>query len=79
MDQLDEMKEKQVLLAHGASCHGLSALRQMPSVDWLDVALLRVNHDGTYMDGDTGEWGEPGRHDRGGGIDQEKSTQPGPA
>jgi predicted aldo/keto reductase-like oxidoreductase len=62
MEQLDEMKEKQVLLAHGASCHGLSALREMPKVDWLDVALCRVNHDGTYMDGDTGEWGEPSRH-----------------
>jgi predicted aldo/keto reductase-like oxidoreductase len=64
MDQLDEMKEKQVLLAHGASCHGLPALREMPGVDWLDVALLRVNHDGTHMDGDTGDWGEPGRHDQ---------------
>jgi predicted aldo/keto reductase-like oxidoreductase len=63
MDQLDEMKEKQVLLAHGASCHGLPALRAVPSVDWLDVALLRVNHDGTFMDGDAGEWGEPGKHD----------------
>jgi hypothetical protein len=63
MDQLDEMKDKQVLLAHGASCHGLSALREMPSVDWLDVALLRVNHNGTHMDGDTGEFGEPGKHD----------------
>ena len=63
MDQLDEMKEKQVLLAHGASCHGLSALRAMPSVDWLDVALLRVNHNGTHMDGDTGQFGEPGKHE----------------
>ena len=64
MDQLDEMKDKQVLLAHGASCHGLSALREMPSVDWLDVALLRVNHNGTHMDGDTGQFGEPGKHDQ---------------
>jgi hypothetical protein len=63
MDRLDELKEKQVLLAHGASCHGLTALRTMPSADWLDVALLRVNHNGTHMDGDTGEFGEPGKHD----------------
>ena len=62
MDQLVEMKNKQVLLAHGASCHGLPALRRMPEVDWLDVALLRVNHDGTHMDGETSDFGAAGKH-----------------
>src|SRR5512143_4036216 len=44
-------KDKKVILAHGASCHGLLPLRAFPaSADWLDVALLRVNHTGTRMD-----------------------------
>jgi aryl-alcohol dehydrogenase-like predicted oxidoreductase len=50
-DGLSEAKEKKVVRAHGASCHGLLPLRAFPaSTDWLDVALLRVNHDGTRMD-----------------------------
>jgi predicted aldo/keto reductase-like oxidoreductase len=34
----------------GASVHGLPALRQVPSFDWLQVAMIRVNHNGTRMD-----------------------------
>lgn len=49
-DQLSELKGKKVLLAHGASCHGLLPLRQFPGNRWLDVALCRVNHKGTRMD-----------------------------
>ncbi len=50
-DALSEAKDKKVILAHGASCHGLLPLRAFPtSADWLDVALLRVNHTGTRMD-----------------------------
>jgi len=50
-DALSEAKEKKVIRAHGASCHGLLPLRAFPaSADWLDVALLRVNHAGTRMD-----------------------------
>jgi predicted aldo/keto reductase-like oxidoreductase len=50
-DQFSEAKEKKVILAHGASAHGLLPLRQFPAnTNWLDVALLRVNHDGTRMD-----------------------------
>jgi predicted aldo/keto reductase-like oxidoreductase len=50
-DALSEAKEKKVIRAHGASCHGLLPLRAFPaSADWLDVALLRVNHVGTRMD-----------------------------
>ncbi|MFB3787498.1 MAG: aldo/keto reductase [bacterium] len=63
MDSLDEAKSKQWILTHGASCHGLNPLRAMPGVAWLDVALLRVNHDGMHMDGPTGEWAEAGRRD----------------
>jgi predicted aldo/keto reductase-like oxidoreductase len=50
-DGLSEAKEKRIVRAHGASCHGLLPLRAFPdSATWLDVALLRVNHDGTRMD-----------------------------
>ncbi len=50
-DALSEFKEKKTILAHGASCHGLLPLRAFPeNTNWLDVALLRVNHQGTRMD-----------------------------
>ncbi len=38
------------MLAHGASCHGLPALAGFPGYKWLDVALFRLNHNGTRMD-----------------------------
>jgi predicted aldo/keto reductase-like oxidoreductase len=49
-DEFSEAKDKKILLAHGASCHGLLPLRAFPGNKWLDVALMRVNHDGTKMD-----------------------------
>ena len=49
-DEFSEAKGRKVILAHGASCHGLLPLRNFPGNNWLDVALLRVNHDGTRMD-----------------------------
>jgi predicted aldo/keto reductase-like oxidoreductase len=49
-DLYSEAKHKQVIRSHGASCHGLLPLRDFPGQSWLDVALLRVNHDGTKMD-----------------------------
>lgn len=50
-DEFSEAKEKKIILAHGASCHGLLPLRAFPkTTDWLDVALLRINHNGTRMD-----------------------------
>jgi hypothetical protein len=50
-DALSDAKQRKVILAHGASCHGLLPLRAFPaSTGWLDVALLRVNHTGTRMD-----------------------------
>jgi predicted aldo/keto reductase-like oxidoreductase len=49
-DELSEAKEKKIIMAHGASCHGLLPLRNFPGNKWLDVALMRVNHDGTKMD-----------------------------
>ncbi len=57
-DEFSEAKEKKIILAHGASCHGLLPLRAFPGTRWLDVALLRVNHDGTRMDTLQGGEGE---------------------
>ncbi len=49
-DSFDEAKEKKIILAHGASCHGLQPLRTFPDQNWLDVSLNRVNFNGTRMD-----------------------------
>ena len=49
-DVFSEAKDKKVVLAHGASVHGLPGLRQFPGNRWLDVALLRTNHRGVKMD-----------------------------
>ena len=49
-DGLSEAKSKKIILAHGASVHGLPALRTIPGDRWLDLALIRVNHNGTRMD-----------------------------
>ena len=45
-----EAQRRKAVLSRGASVHGLPALRQMPGNHWLDVAMIRVNHDGTRMD-----------------------------
>jgi hypothetical protein len=52
MDGLSEAKDKKAILAHGASVHGLPALRTFPGNKWLDIAMIRMNHNGTRMDAD---------------------------
>lgn len=60
-DGLSEAKSKKILLAHGASVHGLQPLAAFPGYKWLDVALMRMNHKGTRMDtADMRETNEPG-------------------
>ena len=49
-DGLSEAKSKKIILAHGASVHGLQGLSAFPGNKWLDVALMRVNHAGVRMD-----------------------------
>ena len=49
-DDLSEAKQKKMVLAHGASVHGILPLRAFPGNKWLDVGLFRINHDGTRMD-----------------------------
>jgi len=49
-DGIQEAEVKHAVVAHGASVHGLPALRQMPGNKWLQVAMIRMNHKGTAMD-----------------------------
>ena len=49
-DGMSEAKDKRVILSHGASIHGLPALRTIPGNPWLDIAMIRMNHNGTSMD-----------------------------
>lgn len=49
-DGISEAQVKKAVVSHGASVHGLPALRQVPGNKWLDVAMIRVNHKGAAMD-----------------------------
>jgi 1-deoxyxylulose-5-phosphate synthase len=49
-DAILESQSKKIIVSHGASVHGLPALRQVPETKWLDVAMIRMNHKGTRMD-----------------------------
>ncbi len=48
-------QQRKTIRTHGASVHGLPALRQMPGTQWLDIGLIRINHSGARMDGPTYE------------------------
>jgi len=49
-DGILEAQAKHAVVGHGASVHGLPALRQFPGNAWLQVAMIRMNHKGTMMD-----------------------------
>jgi aryl-alcohol dehydrogenase-like predicted oxidoreductase len=49
-DAVMEAEHKRVVRSHGASVHGLPALRQVAAMDWLQVAMIRMNHKGVRMD-----------------------------
>jgi aryl-alcohol dehydrogenase-like predicted oxidoreductase len=49
-DGILEAQSRKAIVSHGASVHGLPALRQVPGNKWLDVAMIRMNHKGTSMD-----------------------------
>jgi aryl-alcohol dehydrogenase-like predicted oxidoreductase len=49
-DAILEVQSRKVVLSHGASVHGLPALRRVPGNKWLDVAMIRMNHTGKSMD-----------------------------
>ena len=49
-DAILEAQSRKVVVSHGASVHGLPALRQVPGNNFLQVAMIRVNHTGKSMD-----------------------------
>jgi len=49
-DAILEVQARKVVLTHGASVHGLPALRRVPGNNWLEVAMIRMNHTGKSMD-----------------------------
>jgi len=50
-----QAQSKQIIKTRGASVHGLPALRQVPGNKFLEVAMIRMNHNGTRMDAPFGE------------------------
>jgi aryl-alcohol dehydrogenase-like predicted oxidoreductase len=52
-DGILEAQQRKTIRSRGASVHGLPALSQMPGNKWLEVAMIRMNHKGTRMDGPT--------------------------
>lgn len=59
-DAISEAQHRQVIRARGASVHGLPALRQVPQNEWLQVAMIRMNHRGAKMDNDGNQWERSG-------------------
>jgi aryl-alcohol dehydrogenase-like predicted oxidoreductase len=49
-DAILETQSRKVVLSHGASVHGLPALRRVPGNKWLQIAMIRMNHKGKVMD-----------------------------
>jgi predicted aldo/keto reductase-like oxidoreductase len=49
-DAFQKAKEQKLILCHGASVHGKQALAAFPRNPFLDVAMIRMNHNGTRMD-----------------------------
>ncbi len=49
-DGILEAKSNKVVVGYGASVHGLPALRRFPGNKWLEIAMIRMNHNGTRMD-----------------------------
>jgi 1-deoxyxylulose-5-phosphate synthase len=59
-DALSEMQVKQTIRSHGASIHSLPALRLVPQNQWLQIAMIRMNHKGAHMDGPDYHFHGPG-------------------
>jgi len=53
-DGITEAQSKQIIRVRGVSVHGLPALRLVPGDKWLEIAMIRMNHNGTRMDGPSG-------------------------
>lgn len=49
-DGILEAKSRKAIVGYGASVHGLPALRRCPGNKFLQIAMIRMNHNGTRMD-----------------------------
>lgn len=47
---IEAAQHKKMVVSRGCSVHGLPALRQVPDMNWLQVAMIRCNHKGSHMD-----------------------------
>ncbi len=56
MDAMEEAKDKQIIRAHGVSCHSLPALELSAKLDWVDVNLVRLNPQGAWVDTPAETW-----------------------
>ncbi len=59
-DGMLHAQSQKIIKTRGASVHGLLALRQVPGNKFLEVAMIRMNHNGTRMDGQIPDGPEPG-------------------
>ena len=50
-DAISEMQHRGAIRGHGASVHSLPALALVPENQWLQIAMIRMNHKGAHMDG----------------------------
>jgi aryl-alcohol dehydrogenase-like predicted oxidoreductase len=62
-DAILAAQDKKTIVSHGASVHGLPALRLVPGNQWLDIAMIRINHKGTRMDAEIPDAPVPGNVD----------------
>ena len=56
LDALEKAKDKQIIRAHGVSCHSLPALQRAVDIDFVDVHLVRINPQGAHMDTPAHKW-----------------------
>ena len=49
-DGIAEAQARHAVVGRGASVHGLPALRRFPGNEWLQIAMIRMNHKGNHMD-----------------------------
>lgn len=59
MDAFAEAKDKQIIRAHGVSCHAHEALSLAARLDWVDVNLVRFNPQAVCCDTAEGRWLAP--------------------
>ena len=59
-DGILQAKSRKAVVGYGASVHGLPALRQFPGNQWLQVAMIRMNHKGSHMDAEEYNTSGPG-------------------